>query len=221
MLLGIQRVVKPRAVFFLNFLIESFVKRQRRNDDLLRFELGVKFLDGGDDFLDLSVAEFEGVRDGLFGNFESTGFHHDDGFFRAGDDDVQETFLLLGDGWIGDELAVEQTHADGGDGFLKREVRAVARGGSSGDGDDIGIVVAVSGKHHADDLGFIAPSFGKERAKRAVNQAGSENFFFGRPAFAFEEAAGNFSSGIGVFTVIDSKRKKVAIVGSGGHASSG
>jgi len=68
----------------------------------------VKLLDGGDDFLDLRVAELKGIGDGFFGNFKSAGFHHDDGIIGAGDDDVHQTFFLVGDGGINHQLAVNE-----------------------------------------------------------------------------------------------------------------
>ena len=166
--------------FFFDVLVDGFVERQRRDDDLLGLELRVQLLDGGDDLLDLRVAEFEGFGDGVFGDFERAGFHHDDGFFGAGDDDVQQAGLLLGHGGIGHQLAVEQAHANAAMGFSKRQIGAIGGSGSGGHGDHVGIVFAVRGEHHGDDLRFVAPGFGEQRAQRAVDQARSENFAFPR-----------------------------------------
>src|SRR5438067_1036873 len=79
MLFGVYCVMEAIAVFLLEVLVDGFIERERRNSDFLGLELGVQFLDGGDDFLNLRVAELESVGDGFFGNFEGTGFHHDDG----------------------------------------------------------------------------------------------------------------------------------------------
>src|SRR6266851_2708580 len=147
MLFGVHRVVEPVAVFLLKILVDAFIERKGRDNDFFGLELGVKFLDGGDDFLDLGVAELKGIGDGFFGNFERAGFHHDDGFIRAGDDDVHQTFLLVGDGGIDHQLPVHQANADAGDGLLKREVRAVGRSGRAGDGNHIGVILAVRGEH--------------------------------------------------------------------------
>src|SRR6267378_8685330 len=221
MLLGVYRVVETVTVFFLEVLVNTFVEGEGRNDDFLGLELRVKVLDSGDDFLDLRVAELESVRDGFFRNFERAGFHHDDGFFRAGDNDIHQAFLLVGDGGIDHQLAVEQSDADAGNGLLKRQVRAIRRSRGAGYGNDIGVVLAVRGEHHGDNLGFIAQGFGEERALGRVNQPGSENFFFRGAAFALEEAAGNFSGGVGVFAVVHSERKKIAVIHRRGHASGG
>src|SRR5882762_3220626 len=219
--LRVYRVVEAVTVLFLEILVNVFVEREGRNDDFLGLNLRVEFLDGGDDFLDLRVAELESVRDGFFGNFQSAGFHHDDGFFRAGDNDIHQAFLLVGDGGIDHQLAIEQSDADAGDGLLKRQVRAIRRSRGAGYGNDIGVVLTVRGEHHGDNLGFIAPRFREERAHRAINQPGSENFFFRGAAFALEEAAGNFSGGVGVFAAVHSKWKKIAVIHRRGHASGG
>src|SRR5712664_1939206 len=221
MLLGVYRVVETVTVFFLEVLVNTFVEGEGRNDEFLGLELRVKFLDGGDDFLDLRVAELESVRDGFFRNFEGAGFHHDDGFFCAGDDDIHQAFLLVGDGGVDHQLAVEQSDADAGNGLLKRKVRAIRRSRGAGYGNDVGVVLAVRREHHGDNLGFIAPGFGEERAHRAVNQPGSENFFLRGAAFALEETAGNFSGGVGVFAVVHRERNKIAVIHRRGHASGG
>ncbi len=80
-----------------------------------------------DDFLDLGVAKFERVDHRFFGNFQRAGLHHDDGVFGAGNDDVHQAFLLVRDGGIGNQLAVEQADANRGDGLFKRQVRAITQ----------------------------------------------------------------------------------------------
>ena len=130
----------------------------------------------------------------------------------AGDDDVQQAGLLLRDGRIGDELAIEQADAHSGDRRGERQIGDERRGGSAGDGDDVGIVLAVGGKNRGDDLRFVAPGFGKQRAHRAVDQARRQNFALRGAAFALEEAAGNFARGIGVLAIVDGERQKIAVI---------
>ena len=221
MLFGVQRIVEPVAVFLFQILVDAFIEGQGLDHDFFRLELAVKLLNGRDNLLNLRVAKFESVNNGFFGNFQRAGFDHDDGFFRAGNDDIQQALLLLSNGRVGDELAIEQTNANAGDGLLKRQIRGIASRRCAGNRDDIGIIVAIGGKHHADNLGFIAPSFGEQRAERAVNQPGSENLFFGRASFALEEAAGNLSCRVGIFAVVHGERKKISIVGYRRHTCRG
>ena len=128
MLLGIERIVQPFAVFLLQILVDAFVEGQRLDGHFLGLELAVKLLNSRDDFFDLRVAEFESIGNRFLGNLQRAGFHHDDGFFRAGDDDVQQALLLLGDGGVGNELPVEQADTDTGNGFPERQVGSIAGG---------------------------------------------------------------------------------------------
>ena len=109
----------------------------------------MQLADGGDDALDLLVAEAEGFGDGVLGDFERAGFDHDDGFFAAGDDDVELAGLLLGHAGIGHQVAFEQAHANGGDGRGERQIGNEGGGGSGGHGDDVGIVFAIGGQDQA------------------------------------------------------------------------
>src|SRR5579859_1952568 len=217
-LLGVESVVQLRAILFLEVFVDRLVERERRDDNLDRLELRVQLLNGGDNLLDLRVAKFESIDDGFFGDFERARFDHDNGFFGSCDDDVQQALLLFRNGRIGNELAIQQTDADASNGLLKGQIGTIRRSGSGGDGNHVGIIVAVRGEHHGDDLRFVAPRLRKERAHGTVNQARGENFLFRRTSFALEEASGNFPGGIGVFAIVDGQRKKVAVVGRGRHA---
>src|SRR5579859_77919 len=217
MLFGVESVLEVGGDGLFQGRVDRIIERKRCDFDFFRFQLRVKFLDGGDDFLDLRVAEFKGFDDGFFADFERTGFDHHDGLFRSGDDDIHRAGFLFGDGGIGDELAVEQADANGGDGSRKGKIGAIGGGGGAGDGNDVGIVLAVGGENHGVDLRFIAPGFREERAHGAVGQAGDKNFAFGGTAFALEEAAWDFAGGVGVFAIVDGERQKVAVVRFAGH----
>jgi hypothetical protein len=128
MLLGIERVVQPVAVFLLQILVDAFVEGKRLDGHFLGLELAVKLLNSRDDLPDLCVAEFESIGNRFLGNLERAGLHHDDGFFGAGDDDVQQALLLLSNGGVGDELPIEQADPDTGNGLLKRQVGSIAGG---------------------------------------------------------------------------------------------
>ncbi len=119
----------------------------------------MKFLDGGDDFLNLRVAEFQSLDDSLFADFQRTGFHHHDGLFRRGDDNVHCAGLLFGDGGIGDELTIQQADTNGCDRSRKRKIGAISGSGGAGHGYDVGVIFAVGREDHCVDLRFIAPGF--------------------------------------------------------------
>src|SRR5208337_5625665 len=106
-------------------------------------ELGVELLDAAHDLLDLLVAKLESFDDLFFGDFKGARFDHDDAVFGAGDDNVELAGLLLGNGGVGNELAIKEADANGGDGVGEGQIGAISSRGSSGHGDDIGIVVAI------------------------------------------------------------------------------
>src|SRR5262249_13250414 len=188
------------------------VKGERRNFNLLDFELRMKVLDGANDFLDLRMPKFESLDHSIFADFERAGLHYYDGFFGRRDDDIQRAGLLLGNRRVGNELPIEQADANGGDRGGKRQVRAIRGRSSSSDGNDIRVVFAVCSKNQRVDLGFIAPRFREERAHRSVNQARDEDFTLGRTAFALEEAAGNLARGIGVLAIVNGQGEKVFVI---------
>src|SRR5438874_170871 len=101
------------------------------------------------------------------------------------------------------------------------QIRAVSCCRRAGYGNDIGVILAVCGEHHGDDLSFIAPGIREERTHGAVNQAGGEHFLFGGAAFALEETTGDFSSGVCVLAVVDSEGQEVAVIDGRGHAGGG
>ncbi len=75
--------------------------------------------------------------------------------------------------------------------------------------DDVGVVLQVVAEHGGHHLDFIAEVFRKQRPDRPVDQAGLQHLGLGWPAFALEEAAGNFAGGERLFLVIDRQREKV------------
>src|SRR5690606_12155667 len=82
------------------------------------------------------------------------------------------------------------------------------RGGCTQNGEHIRIVLAISAERNGLNLNFVIPAFGEERTDRTINDAGSENFFFGGTAFTFEITAREFSGRRSFFAVIDRQREE-------------
>ena len=136
----------------------------------------------------------------------------------ADHDDVQQAGLLFGDRGVGDELAIDQANAHRRDRRRERQVGNKRRRRRGRDADHVRIVFAVRRKHHGDDLRFIAPGFGKQRAQRAVDHPGGQNFALRGAPFALEKAAGNFSGRIRVFAIVHGEGKKIPVIRFGIHA---
>ena len=119
---GIDRVAQFFAVGLQHILVQIFVERWRLGCNFLRLHFVVELLDGRDDLANFAVGEFEGLGILIFGNFEGAGFDHDDRLVGAGHDQVHLAELLIGDRWVHDELAVEQTDAHAGDRVHERNL---------------------------------------------------------------------------------------------------
>jgi hypothetical protein len=55
----------------------------------------------------------------------------------------------------------------------------------------------------------VLKTFQEQRADRTVDQARGQNFFFGRTAFAFEEATRDFTGGERLFLIVNREREEV------------
>ena len=106
----------------------------------------LELVDGGDDLLDRGVRRFERADDLGFRHLLGAGFHHHDAVLGAGDDQVEQALLALGEGRVDDELVVDQADAHAGDRLLERNLRDGERGRGAGDGEHVGVVVGV-GRH--------------------------------------------------------------------------
>ena len=87
------------------------------------------------------------------------------------------------------------------------------------DTENVGIVIAVGRQYERNHLGLALESFGEHGTYRAVDLAAGEHFALAHAAFALDEAAGETSTGVGVFAVIHREGEKVdafARIGIGG-----
>ena len=159
--------------------------------------------------LHFAMAEHDGVEHRLFGQHVGFGFNHENGAFRAGDDEVEARVLEFFRRGIENELVVDVAHAAGAD-------RAAE--GDAGDGErrrgadhrgDVRIDHRIGRENVNDDLHFIEEAVREKRADRAVDEAARERFLFGGAAFALEEPARNLARGVRLFNVVDREREEV------------
>ena len=171
--------------------------------------LGHQFFDQADDFDDGLVAELDGVGDFIFFDLPAAELDHVDEMAGAGDDEIHLAVFELLDGGVQDELSLDAADADVGRGDDQGNV-ADGDGGAGGDaGEDVRIVFAVEGENVELNLNFIHEPLGEERTKRAVDEAGGEDFLVCGASFALHESAGEFSSGCAAFAVIDLKWEEI------------
>ncbi len=82
--------------------------------------------------------------------------------------------------------------------------------------EHVGIICAVKAQDVQVNLHLVHEAFGEQRAKRAVDQAGGEDFLGGGAAFAFHEPAGEFTGGGAALAVINLQGEKVDPFARGG-----
>src|SRR6185369_2902094 len=109
--------------------------------------------------------------------------------------------IHLLDGWVGDELVVDQRYAHAADRAGPWNVGDGEGGAGAVDHRDVGVVDQIGRHELTDDLHFIEETLGEERAAGTVAKAGDQNFALGRTTFAFEIAAGE-PAGRGVFVAV-------------------
>ncbi len=183
--------------------------------------LGGEVVDGGDDLLDLGVGEFDGREDDLFGLFLGARLDHHDAVFVADDHDVDGGVGALGISGIDDELAVDPADANCADGGAERNVGERQGAGGGVDADHVGIIFLVGGEDQGDDLGFVAEAVREKRADGAIDLARGQDFLLAGTAFALDEAAGDASTGIRVFAVVDGEGEKIDAFAGIGRCDSG
>ena len=145
----------------------------------------------------------------VLAEFLGFGLDHQHGVGGAGDDQIELRFRHLVDMRVEDVFAVDV--ADAGAADRAHEGNAGERQGGRGGDDrqDVRIVLEIVLDDGDDDLGVVLVAVGKERADRAVDQAGNQRFLLARTAFALEIAARDLAGGVGLFLVVDGQRKEV------------
>jgi hypothetical protein len=166
-------------------------------------------VDGVDDGLHLGVAEHDRAQHDFFGQLLRFRLDHQHGVLGAGDDQVHLRGLELGGGRVQDVLAVGVADARGADRAAERDAGHAQGGRGADHRRDVRIDFRVHRQHVDDDLDFVEVAFREQRADRAVDQARGQRFFFGRTAFALEEAAGDLTSRVGFLDVVDGQREEV------------
>ena len=155
------------------------------------------------------MRELERLDELFFGQFLRGAFDHDDVVFGADVNEIEIALLALGVGRVRDELAIDATDAHRADRTGEWNVGNAERGRGAVDRENIGIVLAIGAEQNRNDLRVVKITRREERPERPIGHARSERFLFGRPAFAFEIAAGKLADRRCFFAVIDGEREPI------------
>ena len=125
------------------------------------------------------------------------------------DERMEMGLIKLGNGGIDNELTTNPPDTHARQRIIKGNIGDSHGRRSADDAQDIGIVFLVGGKNHHVNLHFIAESLREQRAQRAVDHPRRENLLFRRPAFTFEESAGDLPRRVGLLAIIDLQGEKI------------
>ena len=210
LVLDLHRLGERQEDLLLDLAIEVAADALCRRVQLLLAGFLRHPVDHLDELLDGLVRDREGLDHLLLGDDLRAGLHHDQAVPAACHHDVELRPLPLLVGRVDDVGVVNQ-----GDTrtpaivFSNGDLGQCERGGRAGDGQDVGVVFAVSRQDERDDLGLVVPPGGEQRTQRAVDDATGEDFLLARFALALEEAAGDPPRCVGVFAVVHREGKEV------------
>ena len=180
-------------------------------------DLGNHLVDQRDLLLVLLVRHADGLEHDVVGHLVGAGLDHDDLLTRGDDGYVEVADLALVAGGVEDELAVDQTDLQRGDGAVPGDVGDGERGGRTDQRGDLGGAVVVNGHDRAHDGHVVAEVVGEERADGAVDDAGGQDALLAGTALAAVEAAGDAADGIQLLLKVDAQGEEVdAVAGTGG-----
>ena len=209
MLLGVERVGKLVPDLRLQFTEVLVVKFGWSDLPLGLPGTRCQIANRCDDLLDLCVREVDRIDHAIFRNLFRSRLDHHNPVFCTDDHNVELTVTHLGIARIHDHGAVDQANTNCADRSAKRYIgkRQCCRCGI--DRRHVRIILGISREHQCDHLRFIFEIFRKERPNGTINLPSRENFALTRTAFALDKSAGNTSTGVCVFAIINGQRKEV------------
>ena len=155
------------------------------------------------------MTENNSAEHDFFGELLGLGFNHQHGGFGTGDDEVKLRNLELAQGRAQNILAVDVTNTSRTDRPIERHAGDRQRGGSADQRGNIGVNFRIQRHHGSDDLDFVVEIIREQRANRTIDQAAGQRFLVGGTAFALQEAAGNSTSSVSFFLIIDRHREEI------------
>jgi hypothetical protein len=156
------------------------------------------------------VAEHQAFEHLFFGQLIPEPFDHQDRLIRAGQNEVERAGFELFLPRHEDELFVDESDANAGEGPLEGDGGGEGESRAGADnGQHVGVIFAVAGQDVPHDLDFVGVTLGEEGADGAIDEAAGEDFFKSGTAFALEETAGELARRRRPFAIIDRQRKKI------------
>ena len=162
-----------------------------------------------DALLELALAIFDGIGHDRLGQDLGTRLDHHHRIAGAGHDQVEAALRKLAVRWVGDELAVDASHADRADRTLERDVADAERRRGAVERQHVRIVLLVRREDGQDHLHVIPIALREERADRPVGEAHGQDGRLRRARLALDEAARDLARGVHALLVVHGEREEV------------
>ena len=177
--------------------------------ELLFADLGDDAVDEFDDFLVRFVSGHDGVEHDVFRDLVTAGLDHGDQVFRGRDGQFEVGSGSLLEGRVDDDLAVDETDLNGGDGAVPRDVGDGNGGGDADGGRYLGGAVRVDAHDRRDDGAVVAQVLREQRTDGTVDAAGRKDRLFRRSALSSLEGAGDTADGVHFLLEVDGEREEI------------
>ena len=173
-------------------------------------ELGLLFAEGGDCLL----AKGHGRKHILFGDFLSASLNHGDVVLGAGNGELEVGVLFLFIRGVHDELARVDvaTDAYACSRAIERSAGYHQSSRGAGNGDGVGLMLAVNYQRSGNDVNFLFEAVGKARANRAVDHTSRQDALVGGLGLALQIAAGDAAHSVHLFHEVDRQREEVVVL---------
>ena len=155
------------------------------------------------------MAQLERLKYEILGEFISTGFDHQDGIGGAGHAQVEGAGRHLRDGWVDDELAVDETHTHRADRTFPRDIRDHNRRAGANDAQDVQVDLGITRERGHDNLHLVHHPLREERAQGAIDQTANQDRLVAGPALTALEAAGDTAGGVEAFLIVHAEREEI------------
>ena len=222
LVVGIQGVLDVLDGELLDGLEHSGVGIVGHEVELGLANLGHDAVDEVHDLLVGGVTGHDGIEHGVVVNLVGAGLDHSHQIGSGGDGHVHLGALLLLSGGVDDELAVNQTHDNAGDGAIPGDVGDSDSGGSTDHSHGLGLAIGVNAHHGADQSHIVAHILGEQGADGTVDHTRGQNGLLAGAGLTALEGAGNLTHGVHLLLIVHGHGEEIhaltGLCGSGDGA---
>ena len=162
-----------------------------------------------DQLADRRHGRLDGAQQIRLAHLARAALDHHDRFARARDHQFHLRVFALGEGRIDQVAPSDLGHANRAHRAGERDVGDGHRGGCRHDAQHVRVIGLVRREHRDHDLELVGEVLGEERAKRPIDQPGTQDFLLVRPSFALEESSRDLPRRVELGPVVHGERDEI------------